>query len=54
MTRQRKTFVLAAKPQFEQLAVDDLSDGGAFSGSPALAGNRWLLRSDKYLCCVGK
>ncbi len=54
VTRQGKTFVLAAKPQFEQLAVNDLSDRGVFNGSPAVAGNRLLLRSDKYLYCLGK
>jgi len=53
VTRSGKTFVLAAKPQFEQLAVNDLSDRGVFNGSPAVAGNRLLLRSDKYLYCVG-
>ena len=54
VTRDGKTFVLAAKPQFEQLAVNDLSDGSVFNGSPAVVGNRLLLRSDKYLYCVGK
>jgi outer membrane protein assembly factor BamB len=54
VTRNGKTFVLAAKPQFEQLAVNDLSDRSLFNGSPAVAGNRLLLRSDKYLYCVGE
>ncbi|MHB8864061.1 MAG: outer membrane protein assembly factor BamB family protein [Pirellulaceae bacterium] len=54
VARDGKTFVLAAKPQFEQLAVNDLSDGGVFNGSPAAIGSRLLLRSDKYLYCVGK
>lgn len=54
VTRYGKTFVLAAKPEFEQLAVNDLSDRGVFNASPAVAGNRLLLRSDKYLYCVGK
>ena len=53
LTRNGKTFVLAAKPQFEQLAVNDLSDRSVFNASPAVAGNRLLLRSDKYLYCVG-
>lgn len=53
LNRYGKTFVLAAKPEFEQLAVNDLSDRGLFNG-PAVAGNRLLLRSDKYLYCVGK
>jgi hypothetical protein len=53
VTRSGKTFVLAAKPQFEQLAVNDLSDRGVFNASPAVAGNRLLIRSDKFLYCVG-
>jgi outer membrane protein assembly factor BamB len=54
LTRDGKTFVLAAKPQFEQLAVNDLSDGGVFNGSPAVAGNRLLIRSDKFLYAIGE
>jgi outer membrane protein assembly factor BamB len=54
VNRDGKTFVLAAKPQFEQLAVNDLSDRSVFNASPAVVGNRLLLRSDKYLYCVGK
>lgn len=54
LTRQGKTFVLAARPQFEQLALNDLSDGSVFNASPAVAGNRLLIRSDKYLYCLGK
>jgi hypothetical protein len=54
VTRNGKTFVLAAEPEFEQLAVNDLSGRGPFNGSPAVAGKRLLLRSDKYLYCLGK
>jgi outer membrane protein assembly factor BamB len=54
VTREGKTFVLAAKPEFEQLAVNDLSDRSIFNASPAVAGNRLLLRSDKFLYCVGQ
>jgi hypothetical protein len=46
-------FVLAAKPEFEQLAVNDLDDGSRFDGSPAVDGNRLLVRSGKALYCVG-
>lgn len=53
LSRSGKTFVLAAKPQFEQLAVNDLSDRGVFNASPAVAGNRLLIRSDKFLYCLG-
>ena len=54
MTRDGKTFVLAAKPSFEQLASNDLSDGSLFNGSPSVDGSRLLIRSDKFLYCVGK
>lgn len=51
--RTGKTCV-AAQPEFELLAVNDLSDRSTFNASPAVAGNRLLLRSDKYLCCIGQ
>ena len=54
VTRHGKTVVLAAKPQFEQLAANELGDRSTFNGSPAVAGSRLLLRSDKYLYCLGK
>ena len=54
LTRDGRTFVLAAKPQFEQLAVNDLKDGGLFNSSPAVDGSRILIRSDKFLYCIGK
>lgn len=54
LTREGRTFVLAAKPKFEQLAVNDLRDRSVFNGSPAVDGNRLLIRSDKFLYCIGK
>ncbi|HTN77565.1 MAG TPA: PQQ-binding-like beta-propeller repeat protein [Pirellulaceae bacterium] len=54
LTRDGKTFVIAAKPQFEQVAANDLRDGGLFNGSLAVDGQRLLLRSDTHLYCVGK
>lgn len=54
LTREGKTFVLAAKPTFEELAVNSLEDRSLFNGSPAVDGNRLLIRSDKYLYCIGK
>lgn len=52
ITRRGAGFVLAAKPHFEQLARNDLSDRGSFDASPAVDGNRLLVRSDKFLYCV--
>lgn len=54
LNRRGRTFVLAAKPEFELLAVNDLSDGSLFNGSPAVAGSRLLIRSDDSLYCVAK
>lgn len=53
LTREGKTFVIAAKPQFEQLADNDLRDGGIFNASPAVDQKRLLIRSDKFLYCIG-
>lgn len=54
LTRDGRTFVLAAKPEFEELAVNDLRDGSLFNASPAVDGSRLLIRSDKFLYCIGK
>jgi outer membrane protein assembly factor BamB len=54
LSRDGRMFVLAAKPEFEQLAVNELRDGSLFNGSPAVDGSRLLIRSDKFLYCIGK
>jgi outer membrane protein assembly factor BamB len=54
LMRNGKTIVLAAKPQFEQLAANELRDGSQFNGSPAVAGDRLLIRSDRFLYCIGE
>jgi len=54
LNRSGRTFVLAAKPVFELLSTNDLADGSQFSASPAVMGNRLLLRSDNFLYCIGE
>lgn len=54
LSREGRTFVVAAKPEFEQLAMNDLNDRSIFNGSPAVDGNRLLIRSDRFLYCIGK
>lgn len=54
LTRDGKTIVVTAAPEFEVLATNDLSDRSVFNGSPAVDGGRLLIRSDKFLYCVGK
>lgn len=53
VTRNGRGFVLAAKPQFAQIARNDFGDRSSFDASPALDGNRLLIRSDKFLYCIG-
>lgn len=51
-TRNGVGFVLAAKPQFTQLARNELGDRSSFDASPVVDGNRLLVRSDKFLYCL--
>ncbi len=52
LTREGKTFVIAAQPNFRQLAVNDLSDRSIFNASPVPAKDKLLIRSDKFLYCL--
>lgn len=52
--RGGQTAVIAAAPQFRLLAANDLRDGGMFNSTPAIVGNRLLIRSDKFLYCIGQ
>ena len=54
LNRRGKTFVVAAKPEFELLATNELNDGSRFDASPAVDGNRLLLRSEKFLYCIAE
>jgi outer membrane protein assembly factor BamB len=52
--RGGRTVVIAASPKFERLANNTLeSNGGVFNSSPAISGNRILLRSNRALYCLG-
>lgn len=48
------TYVLAAKPEFEQLAHNRVEEGGRFNASPAIANGQLFLRSDTHLYCIGE
>lgn len=55
VSRKNGTFVLAARPDFEVLAHNTLdSDAGMCNASPAVSDGRLLLRSNKYLYCIGE
>jgi outer membrane protein assembly factor BamB len=54
VSRLGGTVVLAAKPEFEQLARNDLGDESVFNATPVPDGGRLLIRSDRFLYCIGK
>lgn len=54
-TRDRGIVVLAAKPEYEELAINVIeSDDKMLNASPAIIGDQILLRSDAWLYCIGK
>ena len=51
-SRGGRTFVLAAQPTFEQLAINDLGERTMFNAGVAIADRQIYLRSDKHLYCI--
>ncbi len=54
VTRAGQVFVVAAKPQFELLGNNKFEERAMFNACPIVADNRLLIRSDRFLYCVGK
>jgi outer membrane protein assembly factor BamB len=55
VSRDKGAFVLAAKPKFEILAHNRIAtDDSIFNASPSVSGKHLLLRSDKFLYCIGE
>jgi outer membrane protein assembly factor BamB len=52
VTRYGGTYVLAAKPEFTQLAHNKLDDDSTFNASPVISNGQLFLRSDRYLYCI--
>jgi len=49
------TYVVAARPQYELLAHNVFADDKSRAhASPAVSDGQLLLRSDRYLYCIGK
>jgi hypothetical protein len=54
VARVAGTFVLAARPEFQQIAHNKLTaELDIFDASPAVSDGKLLLRSYKYLYCIG-
>ena len=54
VTRYDGTLVLEAKPEFEQLAHNKLSDKSVFNASAIVCNGNLILRSDRNLYCIGQ
>ena len=55
VTRDKGTVVLAVGPEFKVLAHNQLDpDAGTFNSGPVPSRGQLLLRSNKYLYCLGK
>ncbi len=54
VTRNGGTYVLAATPEFTQLAHNKFDDRSTFNASPVISDGQIFMRSDRYLYCIGK
>jgi outer membrane protein assembly factor BamB len=55
VSREDGTYVLAAKPAYEVLQHNQIEDDDSiFDASPVPSGDHLLLRSDKFLYCIGQ
>ncbi len=54
VSRRNGAFILAAKPKYELLATNEFTqDQTYFHGTPAVTGDRLILRSNQAVYCVG-
>ena len=52
-TRDEGVLVLAASPEYKELAINKLgTEDERFNATPAICGNRLLIRSDQNLYCI--
>ena len=55
LSQNRGTYVLAARPEFQQLAVNVFADDNSrANASPVVSEGQILLRTDKALYCLGQ
>jgi outer membrane protein assembly factor BamB len=54
-TRDKGIVVLAAKPEYQELAVNTIeTDENMFNASPAISNNQLFLRTNSHIYCIGK
>ena len=54
VSKMRGTIVLAAGKEFKELARNKLDDESLFNATPVITNGQLLLRSDRFLYCIGK
>jgi outer membrane protein assembly factor BamB len=54
VSRKKGAIVYAAGKEFKELAQNDLGDESVFDGTPTIHNGQLLLRSNKFLYCIGK
>jgi outer membrane protein assembly factor BamB len=54
VSKMRGTVVLAAGREFKQLARNEPLDESLFNATPVISNGQLLLRSDRFLYCIGK
>lgn len=54
VSRSGRSFVIAAKPEFELISTNDFGHRGVFNASHAVDGNRLLVRCEQTLWCIGQ
>jgi len=55
LSRQSGAYVVDAKPQFKLLSHNAIKDDpGPFNANPVVSNGQLLLRSNRYLYCIGK
>jgi outer membrane protein assembly factor BamB len=54
-SQEKGTYVLAAKPEFQQLAVNRFQDDSSrTNGSMAVSDNQLIMRTDRAIYCIGQ
>lgn len=54
VSREKGAVVLAAGSEFKELGRGDLGDASIFDATPTISNGHLLLRSDRFLYCIGK
>ena len=54
VSREKGAVVLAAGPEFKELGRGNLDDKSIFDATPVPSDGKLLLRSDRFLYCIGK